>query len=135
MVSARSLYAGMADAYMRFGNGGTTAYSTKKMSGNGSGLENYNASGSGDMGVWTMGGSNLTAGIFGSTKFYLPNYAGSTDKSVGSESVVENNATDSRLSSGAGLWASTAPITQITLTTANGWAQYTTATLYGVLKA
>jgi hypothetical protein len=79
-----------------------------------------------------------TANTFGNGEMYIPNYAGSTNKSVSWETVAENNSTSGyMLATTAGLFASTNAINQISLAT-NGvgnWAQYSTATLYGILKA
>lgn len=77
--------------------------------------------------------TNDTANIFASTSIYIPNYAGSTYKSYSSDSVSENDAANAAGSIIAGLWSNTAAINQITLTPQSGsFAQYTTATLYGI---
>ena len=81
-------------------------------------------------------GANQTANIFASSEVYIPNYIGSTFKSVSHDSVTEGNA--SGYQSGvqalvAGLWSSTAAITSIRFTDAGGnFAQHSTATLYGI---
>jgi hypothetical protein len=79
--------------------------------------------------------STDTANTFGSITAYIPNYAGSTNKSVSLDSVSENNATAAYQRITAGLWSSTAAITQITFTSPDGnWATGSTASLYGVTK-
>ena len=76
-------------------------------------------------------GSTTTSNTFGNAAVYVANYAGSTNKSYSSDSVLENNATDSYQSIYAGLWSNTAAITTVTLTeTGNNWVQHTTASLY-----
>ena len=79
------------------------------------------------------GYSTATANTFGNTEVYIPNYAGSTNKSLSADGVNENNATEAYADLGAGLWSNTAAITSITLTPNLGnFAQYSTATLYGI---
>ena len=78
-----------------------------------------------------------TSNTFGSAEFYIPNYAGSTNKSVSVDAVSENNSSttgDYNLQIGAGLWSITSAITSISLTSnfGNNWMQYSTATLYGI---
>jgi hypothetical protein len=77
--------------------------------------------------------SGATASTFGNTEVYIPNYAGSNNKSVSADGVNENNATEAFADLGAGLWSVTDAITSITLTPNLGnFAQYSTATLYGI---
>jgi hypothetical protein len=77
--------------------------------------------------------SDSTASTFGSFEMYVPNYAGSTNKSVSIDSVSENNATAALADLIAGLWSNTAAITSIKLTPDLGnFTQYSTATLYGI---
>jgi hypothetical protein len=79
--------------------------------------------------------SAQTASTFGSGEIYIPNYAGSTYKSVSSESLTENNATFAEAFIVAALWSQTAAITRITLVPLSGtFVQYSTATLYGIKK-
>lgn len=77
-----------------------------------------------------------TANTFGSGETYIPNYAGSNNKSMSIDTVNENNATASDMLLQAGLWSNTAAINRITLTpNAGNLAQYSTAYLYGVKNA
>jgi hypothetical protein len=77
--------------------------------------------------------ANDTSSTFGNSEIYIPNYAGSTNKSVSFDSVSENNATTAYQYLTAGLWNNTAAITSVTLTpAASSFAQYSTATLYGI---
>lgn len=80
--------------------------------------------------------SGQTANTFSSSQIYIPNYAGSTFKSISVESVQENNATGAQMIIHAGLWSSTAAITSLVLTVdQNAISQHTTAYLYGVSNA
>ncbi len=75
-----------------------------------------------------------TASTFTNGEMYIPNYAGSTNKSFSVDFATENNsATLNELDLLAGLWSSTAAINQITLTcSAGNFMQYSTAYLYGI---
>jgi len=79
--------------------------------------------------------STATATTFGNGEFYIPNYAGSNNKSVSQDSVSENNATAAIAMLGAGLWANTSAITSIKMAARISFAQYSTATLYGISKS
>ena len=83
-------------------------------------------------------GSDSTASTFGSTDFYIPNYAGSTNKSTSLDTVTENNAsTGVALALSAGLLSNPAAITGLSITSSDGFtiAQHSTAYLYGVSNA
>jgi len=113
-------------------NGSSTTFTSRILQGDGSSavsasLTNF---------AGGVGGTLLTASTFNNVEIYIPNYAGSTNKSFSSDSVVENNATAARDTLIAGLWSTTSAINQVTLTSASGnFAQYTTAYLYGVSNA
>lgn len=80
--------------------------------------------------------SDYTSNTFSNNYIYLPNYAGSNNKSFTTDSVTENNATESFQIMNSYLWAQTTAINQITLTPGAGnFAQYSTATLYGISKS
>ena len=80
--------------------------------------------------------SSFLASTFGNGELYIPNYAGSTNKSVSQDVVTENNATSAAMYLTAGLRSNTAAITQITIAPTSGnIAQYSTAYLYGVKNA
>jgi hypothetical protein len=74
--------------------------------------------------------SGYTSNIFSNNEFYIPNYAGSAYKSISADAAAENNATSARLGLYANLWQSTSAINRVTLSA--GFAQYSTATLYGI---
>jgi len=78
-----------------------------------------------------------TTSAFGNSFLYIPNYAGSTNKSFSIDAVTENNATTAWAFLAAGLWSDTAAINRITLTPLVGTSikQYSTAYLYGVSNA
>ena len=114
-------------------NGSATGYSDRVVSGDGSSVASTTDT---SIRIRTNG-ANATASTFGNAFIYIPNYAGSTNKSVSSDAVSENNATQASTSLGAGLWSDTAAITSLKLETvsAQTYAQYSTAVLYGISKS
>jgi hypothetical protein len=111
-------------------NGVSTNLSAKTLDGNGSTANSYTYASTIPN---TDNGADTTANTFSNLSFYIPNYAGSTNKTVSFDGVSETNGTTVYSRIGAGLWASTAAITRITLTPpAYTLAQYSTATLYGI---
>jgi hypothetical protein len=79
--------------------------------------------------------STATASVFSNGEIYIPNYTSANYKSVAADGVFENNATLSYQALQAGLWSSTDAINQVSLVctgVAQTFAQYTTATLYGI---
>jgi hypothetical protein len=80
-----------------------------------------------------MNASSYTASAFASTVLYIPNYAGSKNKIINADSTSEANIADIYNSVVAGLWSSTAAITQVTFYPASGnYTQYSSASLYGI---
>jgi hypothetical protein len=117
-------------------NGSSTGYSTVNIWGNGSAAQNDSSSTTFLYGSVGATGASATASVFGNSSFYIPNYAGSTNKSVSMGLVAEDNATLGYVGMVAGLWSNTAAITQITFTLNTGnYAQYSSASLYGISKS
>lgn len=80
--------------------------------------------------------SAATASTFSSTEFYIPNYAGSSHKSIIADSATENNSASAWIIDlSVGRWANTAAITNIKID-GNGYdyTRYSTFTLYGIKK-
>ena len=77
-----------------------------------------------------------TANTFSSLSFYIPNYAGSNNKSGSVDVTVENNGTAAEADLSATLWSNTAAITSISFAPYNAanFVQYTTMYLYGIKK-
>lgn len=79
-------------------------------------------------------GTSATANTFCNAEYYIPNYRSSTNKTIMSDSVTENNSTtDWIVDLGVGLWSNTSAITSISIN-GNGFdfLQYSTVTLYGI---
>jgi hypothetical protein len=84
-----------------------------------------------------LNSNTTTSNTFSSHAIYIPNYRTSTAKSYSVETVTENNATTAYQYIVAGLWNSTAAITQITLRRSEGLnnlMEFSTASLYGIRK-
>ena len=115
-------------------NGSTSSITTRNLEGSGSSAISYTSTNI----AGYMPPSTATANTFGNLEIYIPNYAGSTYKSISVDAVNENNATAAYSILTAWLWSNTAAITSITLASdsgSNNFAQYTTAYLYGVSNA
>jgi len=79
--------------------------------------------------------TGTTANTFTSAQVYIPNYAGSTNKSISIESHNETNATFNYKQMAAMLWSNTAAITGFSVyPNADQFSQYSSVSLYGVLK-
>jgi hypothetical protein len=114
-------------------NGSTANFSQRQIGSDGSSA--YSASRTDNLNVVLANGTGYTATTWASNEIYIPNYAGSTYKSFSTESVTENNAAAGDTVMRAHLWSNTAAITSITVSAGNGsgtFAQYSTATLYGI---
>jgi hypothetical protein len=116
-------------------NGVTTSYSYKRIYGDGAAAYSDGASTGQSL---TIDSANATASTFANCLIYIPNYAGSTNKSWSADTVSENNASGANSAYAnlyAGLWSNTAAITSISLKPVSGTPtiqQYSTATLYGI---
>ena len=79
--------------------------------------------------------SDYTASVFSNASMYIPNYTGSTNKSVSTDSVNENNASTAYLSLSAAVFNIAAAITIVSIETqsiAVKFLQYSSASLYGI---
>jgi hypothetical protein len=132
-VSSRSSGTSVGNLYATF-NGSSSSYSSKYLQGSGTGT----ASGNGPstfLGFGIVNTSSQTSNTFASTDIYVPNYAGSTNKSLSVDGVSENNASDAYARLVADLWSNTSAITSISITPESGYGnfvQYSTAYLYGI---
>ena len=114
-------------------NSNTTGYTNKHLQGSGSAASSFNQTTYQFLAINNQSAS--TASTFSSSDVYIPNYAGSTNKSYSVDTAGEANATAAFMELNAQLWSNTAAITSITLTSlAGNMAQYSTATLYGISK-
>jgi len=117
---------------MKFNNTSTT-YSGRTLRTQGSTVTSF----SGGFYGYTAA-SNFTASTFDNTDIYIPNYAGSNQKSFSIDNSDEQNVAiyDSILALIAGLWDGTSAINRITFTLGYGnFAQYSSIYLYGISNA
>lgn len=131
-LSVRSTRAGAADDNLNITlNSATTNFTYRYLRGSGSAAASSSGSNGYVAGITAAGATSST---FANVEIYIPNYAGSNNKSISSDSVTENNATEAYAFLFADLWSNTAAITSIGFVsgTSNNFAQYSTATLYGI---
>jgi hypothetical protein len=133
LTSARTNRAFQVDGISVNFNGSSSSFSNRYLEGYGSTVNSY----TGTTFAGSASGNTATANTFGNSILYIPNYAGSANKSFFADGAGETNATDGLLDLVAGLWSNTAAITSITLlpTTGTSFNQYSTATLYGINKS
>ena len=111
-------------------NGNTSNYSSRTLQANGAAASSY---GTYNRNAGFLNISSETASVFGSSAIYIPNYAGSTNKSYSADGAAENNATTAYSGIIAGLWSNTAAITSVSLSPMDGsFVQYSSASLYGI---
>ena len=114
-------------------NGSTTSYTGRQIYGDGAGAVSNNFA---DSWAGYISAATGTTSTFSNTELYVPNYASANNKSSSVDYVQENNTTTAISGLWARLWSNTAAITQITATPETGnFAQYSTATLYGISKS
>ena len=131
VYSARTNVGSTSDHILMQFNGSTTSLTGKRLVGNGSAAASYSVT-TGPAGQ--SSGNTSTANTFGNGEIYIPNYAGSANKSWSADGVSENNATSAAAEFNAGLWSNTSAITSIKLFQEVGTAflQYSTFSLYGL---
>jgi hypothetical protein len=143
LLSSRAVSNGDTHCSLKVSFNGTpsgTSYSNRWLYGAGSGVgSSSNTSQDAIRFIYAVNGSSATASTFGNASIYIPNYTGSNNKSASLDSVTENNATEALATLQAGLWANTSAITSVVLTphyvSNETFAQYSTATLYGVTSS
>jgi hypothetical protein len=124
-----------ADTFLsiRF-NGSTSNYTNRQLRGE---TPSVNSISRTDDYVGNTAPVSVTANTFGSHSTYIPNYAGSTNKSFSIDSVTENNATDAFQALTAGLWSDTSAITSVRFAIFGGGGNLvagSTISLYKITK-
>lgn len=116
---------------IKFNNTSTT-YTVRHLDGDGTSATSNNSNTAGRTVL-----STATASVFGNNAYYIPNYAGSTQKSYSVDCVTENNGTLAYTNFTAGLWNGTSAINQVTFSifSSGNFAQYSSASLYGISKS
>jgi hypothetical protein len=136
VLSLKATGARAEDALLvRFNSDSTAAnYTIRWIRGNGSAVTVGDGAGFAGGYVGEFNGGTSTTSTFTSEEIYVPNYAGTNKKSFSSDITQEANQTLAYAHLVAGLWSGTAAITNITFIDHNGndFAQYSTASLYGI---
>jgi hypothetical protein len=134
LLSARQSVAGGTNVNMKF-NGSSSGYTNRNIiSAAGTVASESSVLGTSSIKIGFIPENvNYTTSTFSNQLVYIPNYAGSNNKSVSTDNAMENNSTSVYFGLFAGLWSNTSAITSIALTCENGnFVQYSTATLYGI---
>jgi len=133
VISARTAYSGTdQNMLVIFNNDTGNNYSRRVLSGNGSSASSVTGT---DGVVIITNAATSTANTFSSASVYIPNYTGSTYKSASADAINENNATTAYQTISATVWNNTAAINRVTVSgLGQTIVQYSTASLYGILK-
>lgn len=132
VLSEKNASANDVAVFLQF-NSSTTGYTIRRLLGTGSGSGINQSFGERQLGF--SSNANFTASTFSSTLAYFPNYTSSAQKSWSVDTITENNAGNAYAGILGGIWTGTDPITSLTLSPNGGsFVQYSSATLYGILK-
>jgi len=115
-------------------NGDTANHTDRRVFGSGSTVgSDSNVYGAGGIYCGEASSAGGTASTFSNIFIYIGNYAGSNNKTFSIDTVNEQNSTTAYAQLVAGRWASSSAITSIKFFIQTGnFAQYSTATLYGI---
>lgn len=134
LLSGRSTNASHDPVFVTF-NSNSANYSYVSIWGTGSSVQSFSGSSLANVEIQYLPSTAQTSSTFNNAGIYIANYAGSSSKSVSVDPVSENNGTTAYQIPMNWLWANSAAITTIKLDPANGnFAQYSSASLYGILK-
>lgn len=136
-ISGRSTSVNVQDRIGLKINGNAYGNWTLRWLGNAAGSAvSYTESALGSNNINYIPGDTVTASTFGNVEIYIPNYTSSNYKSISIDGVIENNSTSVYFGLEAALWSNTSPINQLTFSTVSvsNYAQYSSATLYGIRK-
>ena len=136
VVKASIRSSGTVSGYSSTFNGSSTGYSERLLYGTGSAAASASSSSASYLNwIFNTNESGSTASTFSNCEFYIPNYAGSNNKSISSDNVTEQNGASATAYLDAALWANSAAITSIAMAisgTSALFAQYSTFYLYGI---
>lgn len=124
---------GLSSTILKF-NGSSSGYTYKALRGSGTAAASFNQATWGN-GAYIQTGYNINGSTPNSNELYIPNYAGSSNKSVSIDSVQEANTTTAYSFLVGALWANSAAITTIELSCDTGaFASGSTFSIYGIAK-
>jgi len=135
-VSSRDTFAAaFLDVFMQLGGVTSSVYTYRRLVGNGTSPSSSSGTDV-KLPVSIHNGSTSTSSTFTNWEVYIPNYVNTgINKSVSVDMVSEQNATLSYNALYAGIMAANNAVNSIKLLPQTAFAQYTTATLYGVFNA
>ena len=120
---------------IRFNSVSSSDYTQQVLRGTGAAAAAFINTGWDTLTNFTPSYNNDGASIFSNNEYYIPNYTGSTTKSILGDSVTEANATTAYTVLYAGLLNNSSAITTISLFAQSGnFNQYSTFYLYGISK-
>ena len=128
--SVRTGSSGIAERVDITFNSITSAYSATRVQGNGATASSGRLSAQPAFPSYWDNAGTSTASTFSNQEYYIPNYAGSTNKVMSDFSVSENNATTAYVVASAHLLGNTAAVTGITLTDGSGGSFATGSSFY-----
>ena len=135
-ISSRTNRGANSDALgFRYNSDTTFAnYSAKVLLSTGSVVQSNSANPANDEGGLFTSANTATANTFGNAEIYIPNYAGSNQKSASVDAVAETNATGVYMNISATLYNQTTAISSITFVPITGSLiqEYSTFYLYGI---
>lgn len=116
-------------------NGASTNFSDRYLQGSGAAASSgSNSGGTTKIYIGESASATATSNTFNSTEVTIPNYSGSTNKPIGTDTVHETNATTAYQTLVAGLWSNTNAITSIGISlSANNFVFGSTFQLYGLI--
>jgi hypothetical protein len=147
VLSARSsdttvTFAGGYDPFLYRLNSTTSGYTSRALNGIGNAVDSdadstrTSTGGGGTWGrisQWGINNANNTSNTFSSVRIYIPNYRSLAAKSISTDFVTENNATNAFQSVSAQLWNNTAAIDTVAFALGVGsFVTNSSATLYGI---
>ena len=128
-ASARHATSNSPISFVYF-NGVTTGYTRIKLEGTGTGVSTNSYSTAQFLPVEPF---SYTSNTLGNSEVTISNYTSSNSKSISSDGVNENNASDAAQILHAASYSGTEAITSLTITPAAGnFAQYSSASLYKI---
>lgn len=120
-------------AYWRANSDSGSNYTHIRLAGDGSTASSASQSNIAQGWIGRVSGGSDTASTFGNTATYFSNYTSTTDKSVSSDAVSENNATYAEQYLIATKYTTSSAISSLSVLPASGTiAQYSTASLYKI---
>lgn len=126
------------DVYFQFNSDAGSNMTSRTLTGNGATASSSSTSAAQKLAASSLAtAATATASTFASWEMYVPNYAGSTNKSFSITNGHETNATTAYITAIAGLWSQTAAITTIAISPVNGtnFVSGSSFFLYGITKA